>query len=228
MPLRVLLVEDEVAVLKVLEGSLASMGLEVRSLSDSREAVALIGQEKFDAIFLDLMMPEVNGFELTRLVRNSSWNRTTPIFIITGREDKEAMEEVFAAGGTFLLHKPLDKNKLARLFQIAHGTMLEGRLRLRRVEIETEVICEAGSRRIRGTSLNLSQDGIFFRAEDPPQQGSQVRVFFHLPEQRIMIEAAGVVSRVDEQQRVAVQFTRMDVKDRARIRELVASQMDNV
>ncbi len=137
------------------------------------------------------------------------------------------MEMVFAAGGTFLLHKPLDKNKLARLFQIAQGTMLEGRLRLRCAEVETEVFCDVGPRRISGTSMNVSQDGIFFHSDDPPQLGAHVRVSFHLPNQRVVIQADGVISRVEDQ-RVAVQFTRMDVKDRSRIRDFVARQTDLV
>ena len=73
----------------------------MRPVSDSEKAAGLVNQEKFDGIFLDLEMPNLNGFDLARLIRKSSWNKSTPIIIVTGRDERETMQEAFAVGATF-------------------------------------------------------------------------------------------------------------------------------
>src|SRR5579864_9365072 len=105
--LKVLLVEDDLTLLSLMSELLASLALEVHTSSDSRQALELINHEKFHGIFTDLNMPFVTGFELARQIRNSSWNKTTPIVIISGREDNKTMEESFAVGGTFFVGKPV-------------------------------------------------------------------------------------------------------------------------
>jgi PleD family two-component response regulator len=50
-------------------------------------------------------MPKVDGFELARQIRASSWNKSTPIVVVTGQDDTKAMQKVFAAGTTFFLQK---------------------------------------------------------------------------------------------------------------------------
>ena len=82
--LKLLIVEDDIASLELMAEVFTSLDAEVRSLSDSQQAANLINQEKFDGIFLDLEMPNVHGFDLARRIRNSSWNKNTPIVIVTG------------------------------------------------------------------------------------------------------------------------------------------------
>ena len=141
MPLKVLVVEDNIPTLELMVEVLTSLGVEVRPIADSQLATAVINAEKFDGIFLDLLMPKPDGFELARQVRRSSWNRRTPIVIVTAREDPTTMQEAFAAGGTFFLQKPVDRRKLIRLLNSTRGTMLEERRRYKRVSVHTEVVC---------------------------------------------------------------------------------------
>ena len=84
-PLKVLVVEDDLANLELMTEVFTSLKAEVRSISDSEKAVGVVNQGKFDGIFLDLEMPNLNGFDLARLVRKSSWNKSTPIIIEIGR-----------------------------------------------------------------------------------------------------------------------------------------------
>lgn len=226
MPLKVLVVEDDVPTLELMFEVLRSLGVEVRPISDSQQAVTLINQEKFDGVFLDLMMPKVDGFELARQIRQSSRNRRTPIVIVTGREDKQTMEQAFAAGGTFFLQKPVDKHRLIRLLNTTRGAMLEERRRLNRVPVHTEVMCQVGTRKITGMSVNLSQSGILFEGDGSVVLGNVVRLLFRLPKQGLAIDVEGIVVRVDEKQRVGVRFTQISVEDRQRIRDFVTSQMD--
>jgi CheY-like chemotaxis protein len=82
-PLKLLIVEDDLASLELMAEVFTSFRAEVRPVSDSEKAVGMVDQEKFDGIFLDLEMPKLNGFDLARLIRKSSWNKSTPIIIVT-------------------------------------------------------------------------------------------------------------------------------------------------
>lgn len=110
-PLKLLVVEDDLASLELMTEVFTSLKAEVRPISDSEKAVTAINQERFDGIFLDLEMPNLNGFDLARLVRKSSWNKSTPIIIVTGRDERQTMRESFAIGATFFLQKPVDRQK---------------------------------------------------------------------------------------------------------------------
>ena len=101
MALRVLVVDDDVPVLNLICEVLTSMEVETRPVSDSRQASILIRKEKFDGIFLELLMPEVGGLALTRQIRQSSWNRFTPVVIITRATEQQTMKLAFEAGATF-------------------------------------------------------------------------------------------------------------------------------
>src|ERR1700680_2143819 len=100
-PLKLLVVEDDSASLELMAEVFTSVKAEVRAVSDSEKAVGIINQERFDGIFLDLEMPNLSGFDLARLIRNSSWNKFTPIIIVTGRADRQTMPQAFAIGATF-------------------------------------------------------------------------------------------------------------------------------
>ena len=86
--LKLLVVEDDLASLELMAEVFTSLNAEVCPVSDSEKAADLVNQEKFDGIFLDLEMPNLNGFDLARLIRKSSWNKSTPIIIVTGRDER--------------------------------------------------------------------------------------------------------------------------------------------
>jgi CheY-like chemotaxis protein len=153
--LKLLVVEDDIANLELMTEVFTSLQAEVRPLSDSEEAAGIVNREKFDGIFLDLEMPNLNGFDLARLVRKSSWNKSTPIIIVTGRDERQTMQQAFALGATFFLQKPVDRQKLNNLFRTVRGGMLENRRRYTRVPLQTEVTCVVGSRRLQGMSWNF-------------------------------------------------------------------------
>src|SRR5438309_2772422 len=129
MGLKVLIVEDDPISLELMSEVLASLEAEVQPISDSEHAASLIKNERFDGIFLDLEMPKMNGFELACHIRQSSWNKSTPIIVVTGREDRKTMQQAFDVGATFFLQKPVDRQKMLLLFRTARGTMFDNRRR---------------------------------------------------------------------------------------------------
>jgi CheY-like chemotaxis protein len=218
--LKLLVVEDDIASLELLTEVFTSLQAEVRPISDSQEAAGIVNREKFDGIFLDLEMPNLDGLDLARVVRKSSWNKSTPIIIVTGRDERQTMQQAFALGATFFLQKPIDRQKLSNLFRTVRGSMLENRRRHARVPLHTEVTCVVGPRTSRGMSWNLSQGGMLVDV-DHLQSGNAVRVSFHLPASSVTIDALGVVPWVSDK-RQGIQFTNVNTRNQQFIREFVA------
>src|SRR5450432_1077578 len=189
-PLKLLVVEDDPASLELMAEVFTSLKASVQAVSDSQHAAVLANRERFDGIFLDLEMPNLHGFDLARLIRKSSWNKSTPIIIVTGRDERETMQQAFTIGATFYLQKPVDRQKLSILFRTVSGGMLENRRKYTRVPLQTEVICTVGSRTIRGMTWNLSQGGMQVEASDL-QSKDTVRLSFRLPASGVSIDAIG-------------------------------------
>jgi CheY-like chemotaxis protein len=82
--LKLLVVEDDAPSLELMAEVFTSLQAEVRPVDNSETAAALVDREKFDGIFLDLEMPRLHGLDLTHRIRESSWNKSTPILVVSG------------------------------------------------------------------------------------------------------------------------------------------------
>ena len=224
-PLKLLVVEDNIPSLELMTEVFMSLKAEVRPISESEKAVAMVNQEKFDGIFLDLEMPNLNGFDLARLVRKSSWNKSTPIIIVTGRDDRQTMQDAFAIGATFFLQKPVDRQKLSALFRTVSGGMLENRRKSTRVPIQAEITSTVGSRTVRGISWNLSQGGMQVEVAGLKHRDA-VRLSFTLPVSGVVIETAGVVVW-EKETRQGIQFTSLSAQTQKSISQFIA-QIENM
>lgn len=219
--LKLLVVEDDPASLELMSEVFLSLKADVCPVADGEKAATMVNQERFDGIFLDLQMPELNGLELAQMVRKSSWNKSTPIVIVTGCDDREAMQRAFATGATFFLQKPVDRRKLTGLFRSVRGSFLENRRRYTRVPLDTQVLCKSGMRTVYGQSWNLSQGGIRINATDL-EPGNSVGVSFQLPASGITVEAHGVVVWVKDNHQ-GIHFTEISPQNEIHIREFIAA-----
>jgi CheY-like chemotaxis protein len=222
MNLQVLIVEDDLPSLELMQDVLTGEGAEVVATADTAQAAELIRTRKFDGIFLDLRMPGLNGFQLTELVRESKRNAITPVIIVSG-EDAPAMLAAFESGATFYLAKPVDRNKVLRLFRTTQGGITFNRTRSTRVPLITQVTCVKGVQVFRGTSRNISMGGLLFDGQHDLQPGDQVQISFTLPGSVRPITAPAFVVRIDAGGQVGVGFSSLSGEDRLRIRELVAA-----
>jgi CheY-like chemotaxis protein len=218
--LKLLVVEDDPASLELMTEVFHSLEAEVSAVGDSEKAAALVNQRRFDGIFLDLGMPSPDGFQLARLIRKSVANKSTPIVIVTGVDDKHAMQQAFSIGATFFLQKPIDRQKLSRLFRSVRGGMLNNRRRYIRVPLQTNVALSVGPRTIRARSWNLSEGGIQVEAKGL-RSGEGVQLSFQLPASDIAIDANGVVAWVGEN-RQGIQFTSISSQSEQAIRTFIA------
>jgi CheY-like chemotaxis protein len=114
-PLKTLVVEDDPVALELISQTLTLLGADVTAKADSLEAQRLLGAAAFDAIFLDLEMPNLGGLELTQSVRRNGLNRKSPIVVVTSHKDSQHMDQAFKSGATFVLYKPVDREKLRKV-----------------------------------------------------------------------------------------------------------------
>ena len=114
---RVLVVDDETHVREVLIEALEAEGCEVVSAQSGEIALALYDQHegKFDAIFTDIGMPEMSGWELVTEIRERS--KTVPIAIISGWADAISVQTKNAVKADWVVAKPFDINKISSIAQ---------------------------------------------------------------------------------------------------------------
>jgi CheY-like chemotaxis protein len=217
--LRLLIVEDDIASLELMQEVFVSLKADVHGVNESSKAAELVNKERFDGIFLDLEMPSMNGFDLARWIRNSSWNRSTPIIIVTGRDDRQTMKQVFASGATFYLQKPVDRQKLGNLYRTVRGSLFESRRRFVRVPLHVDVACWADTRQLHGLTWNLSQGGIQVDVTGL-KSGESVRLSFRLPNSGVTIDATGSVVWVNEK-RQGIRFDHIGSKQEQVIRDFI-------
>ncbi len=81
---KILVVDDEKAIIKGIRYSLEQDGMEVREAYDGEEGLALVKSEKFDLVLLDLMLPKIEGMDVCRQIREFS---DVPVIILTAKDD---------------------------------------------------------------------------------------------------------------------------------------------
>lgn len=222
MNLQVLVVEDDLPSLELIRDVLTGAGAEVLATADTALAAEAINTRKFDGIFLDLSMAGLNGFQLTKLVRASKRNAKTPVIIVSG-EGAPAMPASFAAGASFFLAKPIDRRKLINLFRATQGGIAFNRNRHTRIPLTTGVTCIKGAKVFKGTSKDLSAEGLLFQAHHDLNVGDQVQLSFTLPGSVRLITSRGVVARIDADGRAGIAFSSLSGEDRTRLIELVTN-----
>ncbi len=225
---KVLVAESDATTLELMREVFTLHGISIRAVNDAAEVANLINQQKFDAVFMDLDLPGLDGVEFIRRIRQSSWNRKIPIVIIPERRETHHRLEAFRAGGTFFLEKPLDRTLFTRLLRSTRGAIAEERRRFARIPLQTQVECGTAGRELLGMSCNLSRDGILFQGDGTLKRGHKVQVSFRLEQHRPAVRAEGVVARVDDMQRVGVRFVPLAPDDAQRLRDFIARQADTL
>jgi CheY-like chemotaxis protein len=105
---RILLADDDPDTLLVLKDRLESLGYQVHTVSNGQEAVEEVGRGDFSAVIMDIKMPELDGIEALRKIKQNRPN--TPVIMITSV--KEKILDVLAVGAEACLLKPVDPDRL--------------------------------------------------------------------------------------------------------------------
>ncbi len=226
---RVLVVDDDAFMLELLAEGVTRSGAEPRRVQSSLEAAELINTEKFEGIFLDWIMPGMNGLELAREVRYSKSNSLCPLVMVTGNIEPGAMSECFRAGITFFLWKPMSIEQIQKVAENARDLMLLEWLRYQRVPIQITVICTAVQsmkQPVVGESVDLSTTGMRLRLDPTPAASSMVHLRFSLPGDSEPLEVTAMVIRVASDGLIGVRLINLAPRERSRLTEFSKSHLE--
>lgn len=142
---RVLVVEDEPDIAALVAYQLAHAGFGVRTAPDGREALRAIETDPPDIVVLDLLLPELSGLEVLRVLRGSNETRDLPVVVLTARGDEESRVAGLQLGADDYMSKPFSPRELVlrveavlrRTVAKSDGQARRARLRAGPISIDT-------------------------------------------------------------------------------------------
>ena len=116
---KILVVEDEQDIRDLLIFNLQKEGFKVESVDNGDSALSLIRKNNFDLILLDLMLPGIDGFDLTRILKNDKETSEIPIVMLTAKGEESDIVKGLELGADDYMTKPFSiKVLLARINKI--------------------------------------------------------------------------------------------------------------
>ena len=115
---KVLLVDDEKDFIETLSERMETRGMDVSSTVSPKQALDLVDKESFDAVVLDLKMPEMDGLEVLKTIKEK--NPDIQVILLTGHATVQKGIEAMKLGAMDLIEKPVDISTLTDKIKNAH------------------------------------------------------------------------------------------------------------
>lgn len=109
---RILVIDDEPGLLVLLTKMLARIGAETKTAQNGAEGMTLLEAESFDLLILDLMLPDIDGFEILSQIRQNQRYDEMPVLILSAKADPDTISEGLELGADGYLTKPYLPNTL--------------------------------------------------------------------------------------------------------------------
>lgn len=109
---KIMVVDDDEDFTNLYKTALRAVGIEVTAVNQSPVAIEMAYLVKPDVFVVDLMMPDINGFQLCEMIRDDPVLKNTPIIIVTALTDAESKKVAIDAGANDYLTKPFHINDL--------------------------------------------------------------------------------------------------------------------
>jgi len=108
----ILMVDDTPFNLQVLGQLLKNTGYQIEYATSGANALKWLELKEFDIVLLDIMMPEMDGYEVCQKIRNQERLKELPVIFLTAKDDKTSLVKAFETGGQDYITKPFDTNEL--------------------------------------------------------------------------------------------------------------------
>ena len=112
MASRILVVEDTPANIQVLSSTLKEKGYQISVATNGRQALEVVARLRPDLILLDVMMPEMDGFETCRRLKESAATKDIPVIFLTARTETADIVQGFEVGAVDYVAKPFNSHEL--------------------------------------------------------------------------------------------------------------------
>ena len=119
MAKKILVVDDDELVLIAIQELLTPLGFSVTPMSNGTGALEKASSERFDLVILDVIMPEMDGFEVCQRIRRMEPYTETPILMLTAKSAEEDKQRGMEAGANLYLPKPISPRRLIALVEEA-------------------------------------------------------------------------------------------------------------
>lgn len=173
---KILLVDDMRNFLDLEKSFLKRAECRIYTATTGLEAIKVAKTEIPDIIMLDVEMPEMNGIEATRILKNDPQTKGIPIVIVTSLDNME--EKAKVAGCDAFYRKPIDEDTFLQVIQ----SFIELKIRkFPRVALNVPVKIKENSSLFEGEILNISLNGVYLKSDYRPFLGSLVELFFSIP-----------------------------------------------
>src|ERR1019366_7182145 len=117
---KILVVDDDESQLYLIRNALTAPDFELREISNSRDVLGVLGEEQFDAVFLDYAMPEISGVDLCKIIVATPQFYLLPVIIHTAHTESRIVIECLDAGAVGFVSKGIKAEELAaRVLAIA-------------------------------------------------------------------------------------------------------------
>jgi len=103
---KILIVEDEESLLKLESILLTSKGYHVEGVADGRAALEAVKNLEPDLVLLDIMLPEIDGFEVCRRIKEDPTTKHIPVIMLTAKKSREDMARGEQVGADWYITKP--------------------------------------------------------------------------------------------------------------------------
>ena len=117
MPAKVLIVDDEKDFLDIMAERMSARGMDVSTATSAENALKMVLEESYDAVIMDLMMPEMDGFTALKLFKET--RPDLPIILLTANVPEEKCIEAIKLGAMDVIEKPADLNLLTQKIEEA-------------------------------------------------------------------------------------------------------------
>lgn len=118
---RIIITDDEIMNLRMTEFILKKAGYETVKASSGPECLDAVKEQKPDLILLDLLMPEMNGFEVIERLKEMEDGRDIPVILLSAAEDKESLDKAQELGVAACVGKPFKQDVLLDRIQTVLG-----------------------------------------------------------------------------------------------------------
>ena len=103
---KVLIVDDIAKNIQMAMNILKNQGYKMFYAQSGEKALNLVNEHKFDLILLDIMMPEMNGFEVCKKLKENEQTKNIPIVFLSGKDSTQDIEQAYEVGGLDYVVKP--------------------------------------------------------------------------------------------------------------------------
>jgi len=110
--IKALVVDDSTTVRRLMELTLSPAGVELEFTDNGEDAVVLVKNGQYDIIFLDIMLPGIDGYRVCRSIKADKRTKDTPIVMLTSKDSAIDKVKGIMAGANVYLTKPLERSQL--------------------------------------------------------------------------------------------------------------------